>query len=330
MADGSPTTRRNAVSASSQAPSGVRAMLVLHGEHGAREDIRVVVEELRSEGADIEVRLTWESGHADLFAREGGDDGRTVVAAGGDGTVHEVADALVRQGAKVPMGILPLGTANDFAASAGIPLDDPGRALRLALEDTAATSVDVLGVGDRTVVNLASAGPATRLTVETSDGLKRVLGSLSYAVSGITQIAALEAQEGTVRGSDFEWSGRFLALAVGNGSQAGGGIVLCPGALIDDGLLDVLVVPEGDGAGRLLLDSLLHGRDAVLEEASLDHRGSWVEIETTETLHVNLDGEPMEGTSFRFEVRKGALQLALPHSSPLLGGGRVSRDPRPT
>lgn len=304
----------------SQGPSNVRALLVLHGEHGAREDVREVVEAFRAEGADIEVRLTWESGHAALFTREGADDGRTVVAAGGDGTMHEVADALVKGGAKVPMGILPLGTANDFAASAGIPLDDPGRALRLALEGTAVRSVDVLGVGDKTVVNLASAGPATRLTVETSDGLKRVLGSLSYAVSGITQIAAMEAQEGTVRGRDFEWNGRFLALAIGNGSQAGGGIVLCPDAVIDDGLLDVRVVPEGDGAGRLLLDSLLHGRDAVLEEASFGHRGAWVEIETTETLHVNLDGEPMEGTSFRFEVRKGALQLALPDESPLLGG----------
>ncbi len=308
------------MSGSSQTPSGVRALLVLHGEHGVREDIRDVVEELRAEGADIEVRLTWESGHAALFAREGADDGRTVVAAGGDGTVHEVADALVRYEAKVSMGILPLGTANDFAASAGIALDDPGRALRLALDGTAVRSVDVLGVGDNTVVNLASAGPATRLTVETSDGLKRVLGSLSYAVSGITQIAALEAQEGTVRGPDFEWSGRFLALAIGNGSQAGGGIVLCPDAVIDDGLLDVRVVPEGDGAGRLLLDSLLHGRDAALEEASFGHRGAWVEIETTETLHVNLDGEPVDGTSFRFEVRKGALRLALPEDSPLLGG----------
>ena len=318
MADRAPSTRRHIVSTSSPAPPGVRALLVLHGEHGAREDIRGVVEELRAEGVDLEVRLTWEGGHAALFASEGADDGRTVVAAGGDGTVHEVADALVRGGAKVPMGVLPLGTANDFAASAGIPLDDPARALRLALEGASVRSVDVLGMGEHTVVNLASAGPATRLTVETSDGLKRVLGSLSYAVSGITQIAAMEAQEGTVRGPDFEWSGRFLALAVGNGSQAGGGIVLCPDAVIDDGLLDVRVVPEGDGAGRLLLDSLLHGRDAALEEASFGHRGAWVEIETAETLHVNLDGEPVEGTSFRFEVRKGALRLALPEGSPLL------------
>lgn len=308
------------MSASRQALAGVRGLLVLHGEHGAREDVRKAVEELRFEGADIEVRLTWESGHAALFAREGAEDGRTVVAAGGDGTVHEVADALVRAGAKVSMGVLPLGTANDFAASAGIPLDDPEGALRLALDGTAGRSIDVLVVGDKTVVNLASAGPATRLTVETPDGLKRVLGSLSYAVSSITQITAMEAQQGTVRGPDFEWSGRFLALAVGNGSQAGGGIVLCPGALIDDGLLDVLVVPEGDGAGRLLLESLLHGRDAVLEEASFGHRGAWVEIETSETLQVNLDGEPMEGTSFRFEVRGDALQLALPDDSPLLGG----------
>lgn len=296
------------------------ALLVLHGAHGDRADIRDAVEALRAEGADLEVRLTWEAGHGALFAREGTESGRRVVAGGGDGTIHEVAQAMAGENA-VPMGILPLGTANDFATALGIPTADVDAALRMAVTGESVKAVDVVRVDGQVVVNLATAGPATRVTVETPDGLKRALGGLSYAVSGIARLPSIQGQEGTVRAPDLDWSGRFLAMAVGNGSQAGGGIVLCPGARIDDGLLDLRVVPEGDGAGALLLDSLLRGRDAVLDEASFSHRAAWVEIETTAPLHVNLDGEPVEGTRFRFEIEPSALQLVVPSESPLVMSG---------
>ena len=296
------------------------ALLVLHGGHADRQDVRDAVEGLRREGRDLEVRVTWEAGHAAMFTREAVEAGRRVVAGGGDGTIHEVAQEIHR-GPPTPLGILPLGTANDFATSAGLPVADVEAALRLAVTGQRVTSVDVIRVDDQIVVNVATAGPATRVTVETPDGLKRALGGLSYAVSGIARIAALEGQDGTVRAPDFEWEGSFLALAVGNGTQAGGGIVLFPDARIDDGLLDLRVVPEGDGAGALLLESLLHGRDAVLDGASFAHRARWVEIETAEPLHVNLDGEPVEGTRFRFEIEREALRLVLAEGAPILTDG---------
>ena len=296
------------------------ALLVLHGGHADRLDIREAVERLRRDGLDVEVRVTWEAGHAGLFTREGAEAGRRVVAGGGDGTIHEVAQELYEHDGAV-MGILPLGTANDFATSLGVPTADVEAALRLAVTGENVHPVDAIRVDDEVVVNLATAGPATRVTVETPDGLKRALGELSYAVSGIARLPALQGQEGTVRAPELDWSGRFLAVAVGNGSQAGGGVILCPDARIDDGLLDIRVVPEGDGAGALLLDSLLRGRDTVLDEASFGHRASWVEIETAEPLYVNLDGEPVEGTRFRFEVEASALRLVLPAGSPLLASG---------
>ncbi len=296
------------------------ALLVLHGEHADRTDIREAVERLRAQGADLEVRVTWEAGHAALFAREGAGAGRRVVAGGGDGTIHEVAQ-VIRGGDATSLGILPLGTANDFATALGLPTTDVDAALRLAVTGDNVRSVDTIRVDDRVVVNLATAGPATRVTVETPDGLKRALGGLSYAVSGIARLPALKGQEGAVRAPELDWSGRFLAIAVGNGAQAGGGVVLCPDAHIDDGLLDIRVVPEGDGAGGLLLDSLLRGRDAALDEASFGHRASWVEIETTDLLHVNLDGEPVEGRRFRFEIDASSLRLVLPTESPLMTPG---------
>lgn len=298
------------------APVTIR--LVLHGTHGDDDTIRDAVADLRDAGHDVEVRVTWERGDARRFAAEAV-DADLVVAAGGDGTVREVAEGLTsgEGDTRAALAILPLGTANDFASAAGLPLDDPSAALRAAVEGRART-IDVVRCGDRAFVNMATGGFGARVTSETPEGLKRALGGLSYLVAGVGRISEIEAARGTLRGPDFEWSGAFLALAVGNGRQAGGGVVLFPEATVDDGRLDVRIVPEGDGAGHLLLEALVRDRRTVMDEASTAHTGAWVEIETEEPLQVNLDGEPVRGTSFRFEVEPGALRCVLPDDSPLL------------
>ncbi len=306
--------------------------IVVHGTHHDVAGLREAVEKGREAGHRIEVRVTWEEGDATRYAAEAVETARVVVAGGGDGTVREVAAGLAgpvagaRAGRadgppRAALAILPLGTANDFATAAGVPLNDIEAALRLALEGTAAPA-DVVRCGEHVYVNVATAGPATRITVETPDGLKRVLGGLSYALTGVVATAtdskALQPQAAHVRGPDFEWTGSLLALAVGNGRQAGGGVALCPEARIDDGLLDVRVVPEGSGAGAMLLESLLKGRETALDRASFEHLVPWVEVETEEPLPVNLDGEPIEGTSFRFEVDHEAIRVVVPADCPLL------------
>lgn len=299
--------------------SPVRVRLVLHGERSDRQDVREVVSALRDEGHEVDVRVTWEAGQAALFAAEAAADFDVVVAAGGDGTVSEVAGGLIQAGdASAALAVLPLGTANDFATSATVPLDDVEAALRLAVDRDAVHTIDVIRMDEHVFLNVATGGPGAQVAVETPEGLKRALGGLSYAVAGIAQLGSFKAQHGSVRGPDFEWSGAFLALAVGNGRQAGGGVTLCPDALVDDGLLDVRIIPEGEGAGALVTDSLLRGKDIALEGSSIGWRAEWVEIETRETLHVNLDGEPKEGMSFRFETMPGALRAVLPQGSPLL------------
>lgn len=297
----------------------MKLRIVLHGENIEEPGLREAVDDLRTEGHEVEVRVTWERGDARRFAAEAGPSVGVVVAAGGDGTLSEVASGLCdASGQDGPaLGVLPLGTANDFAHASGVPQDDIEAALGLIVAGAPGYPLDLIAVGGRTVINVATGGFGAQVTAETPDGLKRVLGGLSYAVAGVSRISELEATAGSVRGPDFEWSGRFLAVAVGNGTQAGGGIRLCPDALVDDGLLDLRVVPEGRGAGRLLLEALVKGRETVLDEASFAHRAPWVEIETEAPFQVNLDGEPMVGTSFRFEVRPGALRCVLPEGSPL-------------
>ncbi|WP_395241741.1 diacylglycerol kinase family protein, partial [Salmonella sp. s51933] len=112
------------------------SFLILNGKSADNEILRGSVKLLRDQGHPIEVRVTWEKGDAARYVSEAADQGaQTVIAAGGDGTINEVAAALagVTQEKRPALGLLPLGTANDFATSAAVP-DDIELALKLAIE----------------------------------------------------------------------------------------------------------------------------------------------------------------------------------------------------
>ena len=90
--------------------------------------------------------------------------------------------------------------------------------------------------------------------------LKRRLGGLAYVLTGVSRFKELSANRGRFRAEGFSWEGPFVAVAIGNGRQAGGGVPLCPDALIDDGLLDLMILPELDHAARLAAFSHCCGR----------------------------------------------------------------------
>lgn len=300
--------------------AGRSLRLILHGNVAGDSSIRDAVTALRERGHEIEVRVTWEPGDAERLAREAVEDGvEAVVAGGGDGTLNEVVAGLLdREGDTPTVGVLPLGTANDFAGACGIPLDDVRAALDLVIREPP-RPLDVALMNGHPFVNMATGGFGSEVTAETAPELKRALGSLSYLLTGLRRFTDFTARRGSVRGPDFEWEGEFLVLAVGNGRQAGGGIVLCPDARLDDGMLEVFILPATPKGTRLdTLLALLKDGTAALEAPTIRRRLKWLQVETPERLHINLDGEPTEGESFRFEIEPGALRFHLP-SSKLIG-----------
>ena len=310
--------------------------IILHGKAAADPRLRAAVEAMRTDGHGVEVRVTWEPGDATRLTAEavaqavqGNID--CIVAGGGDGTINEVFAAAyaAELPAECALGILPLGTANDFAHSAGVPIKDLTAALRLAAS-APRRWIDVGLVNGRFFVNLLSGGFGSRVTVETDPKLKRRLGGLAYAITGISRFAELSGNRGIFRAEDFSWEGHFLAVAIGNGRQAGGGISLCPNALIDDGLLDLMVLPIMDHAARLeVFSDLLREGAQSIRAKLVTRRSSWIEYESEYDLNINLDGEPIVAKQFRVECRRRALPVRL-GESPLLSAadlpGRDSKD----
>lgn len=303
-----------------------RWRLILNGKSAGDDAVRAAVAHLRERGIALQVRVTWEDGDAEHYVAEAIAEGvDTVVAAGGDGTLSEVATTLAHRGASArdlpTLGLVPLGTANDFAAAAGIP-DDPRAALQLVAERPA-QAIDLLRVeaehGPHWCANLASGGFGTQVTVETDEGLKKLLGGLAYLITGLSRLGRIEPVHASLRGPGFQWQGGFIALGIGNGRQAGGGQALCPDARIDDGRLDLTVVPELAGEVAGTLGALITGgQRAALERVAVRVQLPWVEIDAAEPLTLNLDGEPETSRHFRIDCVPGRLRMHLPMACPLL------------
>jgi lipid kinase YegS len=291
--------------------------IILHGKAASNTGVRTAVHGLRQERHIVEVRATWEPGDAqrlttEAVAEAGGGKIDCIVAGGGDGTINEVFAAAYAAGlpAQCSLGILPLGTANDFAHATGVP-QDLTVALRLAAT-TAPQWIDIGLLNDRPFINLVSGGFGSRVTVETDPELKTRLGGLAYVLTGISRFAELCANSGRFRAEGFSWEGRFVAVAIGNGRQAGGGVPLCPDALIDDGLLDLMILPELDRTERLdAFARLLRSGAASIRTTLVTARSAWIEYESEDALNVNLDGEPMLSKRFSVECRKRALPVRL-------------------
>lgn len=291
-------------------------LVILNGKGAGNEALREAISALREEGHPIAVRVTWEQGDSERYLQEAVQlNAATVVAGGGDGTINELANALVKipAAARPVLGILPLGTANDFATSAGIP-EDPEAALRLAIVGEA-VNIDLACVNQaRYFINMATGGFGTRITTETPEKLKSALGGVSYFIHGLMRMDTLKADSCAINGPNFAWTGDALAIGVGNGRQAGGGQRLCPRALINDGLLDLSVVTSQE-----LLSTLLHSitsdeQNPNIIAATLPS----LTITSPNEMTFNLDGEPLSGTRFHIEVLPGALACRLPPQCPLL------------
>ncbi len=302
-----------------------RLCVIVNGKSAMDDALRDAVAAARARDIGVAVRVTWEAGDAARFVAEALlGEATALVAAGGDGTVGEVCGALATAGKtarKVSIGLLPLGTANDFASAAGIPAD-VAQAFELIVA-TAPRPVDLMRVTtaeeSRWCVNMLSGGFGPQVTGETSERLKRVLGSLAYAITAMGRIGRIENVELAVHGEGFSWAGRAMALGIGNGRVSGGGYALCPDAQVDDGLLDLTLVPElGDALGDTIDTWLLQGGAVALEKAAQRGQFDSLEIQAPEPLTLHVDGEPMVSRRFKIDCCARRVRMHLPPDSPLL------------
>ncbi|GAB3200319.1 diacylglycerol kinase family lipid kinase [Geodermatophilus arenarius] len=256
----------------------MRLLLVVNGSAGSADALDPALEVLRA-GADVEVAATADAGDLDRVLA--GRDGRRLVVAGGDGSVHAVVAALDRAGAldpADPLGVVPLGTGNDLAGALGLP-DDPAAAAHCVL-DGAPRPLDLLrDDAGGVVVNAVHAGIGVRAADEAA-GLKDRFGALAYPVgAAVAGIAGADHRlrvtvDGAVVTAPAGWAADggtpLLVVGVCNGPTIGGGTALAPGADPGDGLADVVVsAATGPAARAAFAVALLAGRHPARDDVVL-------------------------------------------------------------
>jgi len=293
-----------------------RIQLILNGKAAGNDALQTAIARQRAIGHTIEVRVTLEKGDARRFVAEAGEVD-LLIAAGGDGTLNEVVHGLMdlSEVARPVLGVVPLGTANDFATGCGIP-HDPEQALALCMEGKE-VPVDVGKANEHWFLNAASIGFGAEITATTPPELKRVLGPAAYAVMGAILAMNVHHYRGRLTLPDREIAGSGPVAIIGNGRQAGGGAQVTPRARINDGLLDVLAVREIPALALLTAARELQELSPDGEYISY-WQTPWAEVQTEEVIPVNLDGEPMEFSSVRYEAVPRAIRLIVPPNCPLL------------
>src|SRR5688500_10587626 len=283
--------------------------LIVHGARAEYPGLRPLVQWVRAKGHIVRARLTWEPGDGAMFAREAMDAGAdTVIACGGDGTVNEVVNGL--EGTTVALGIIPAGTANDFARQVGIP-DDPSAAMDIILRRKPVI-IDTAAMNGRRFVNVSSGGVGAEATAETPADAKASLGPVAYFISGLRKLAALEPRRALFEAPGLRIEDDYFLFAVGNARETGGGTLVTPRASVRDGLLDVCIIgalPRKEFA-RL---ALRVKRGEHLESDGVRYlQVPWFRVTAADPLTVNLDGEPAELREAKYEARPRDLLVHLP------------------
>lgn len=293
-----------------------KVQLILNGKVAGNDALGAAVARQREIGHRIELRMTRKKGDAQRFVSKAGQV-NLLIAAGGDGTLNEVVHGLMDLpvSARPVLGVVPLGTANDFATGCGIPRD-PEKALALCMQGEA-VSIDVGKANAHWFLNAASAGFGAEVTATTSPELKRLLGPAAYTAMGAILAMNVRQYHGKLILPDREITGSGPVAIVGNGRQTGGGFQFAPRARIDDGLLDVLVVRHIPAIALLTAARELQQLSSEGQYISY-WQTPWAEVHSKEAIPVNLDGEPVRFSSVRYEAVPKAIRLIVPSNCPLL------------
>ena len=288
------------------------------GGETALDHLPAINARLRTAG-DVDIVLTTGDGDGVDAGRRAALDGcDQVFVAGGDGTLNEVLNGVAQvDGAleRIPLGVVPLGTGNDFATALGIP-DAPEAAVDALLAGRVA-AVDVGRLNDRCFLNVSAGGFIADVSDAVRPQLKTVLGKLAYLVGGAQVLLDYEpipvrvSQTGDAGGRDL----RLLAFAVCNSRLIGGGRLIAPTAVIDDGWLDVCLIHAMPTLEFVALLRRVSSGEHVEDERVAYFRTQGLELAFEREVRVNTDGQVMEARRCRYDVLPGAARVLLPDTA---------------
>ena len=265
---------------------------------------------IEKHGEVPDVLVTTHAGHAPLLAAAAVERGaRLVMVWGGDGTINEVASALAFR--DIPIAIIPAGSGNGLARELAVDRE-PARAIASALRATP-RAIDMGELGGRLFVNLAGVGLDAHVAARFNAAGNQRRGFAAYLGIAAHALLTYTASRYTITASDdVRMTVRAVLVVMANSAQYGNGARIAPGARIDDGRLDLVVVEERSRFVTLCqTPRLFNGSVGRVPECSM-HRVREVTVECDEPMLFHVDGEPVEGgRRLTARVHPGALKICV-------------------
>ena len=301
-----------------------RARVILNPSSGRErgpEYIALLSERITPRYGQVEMAVTTGDGDAERYAVAAVADGcDALFVAGGDGTLNEVMNGLAAAGLldDIVVGVVPLGTGNDFAAALGIPNEVEG-ALDVLLSGRE-RRIDLGEVNGRVFMNTSGGGFIAEASVAVTPQLKTITGRLAYLIGGAQALMEFEPVRATVTlgpGAAPLTYGLY-AFAVCNSRLIGGGRLIAPHAVLDDGLLDVCLIEEMSALEFVRLARKVAGGDHVNDPRVVYMQSASAVIELEREIRVNTDGEVFEGRRCEDRVRPKAARFFVGEGAFLL------------
>lgn len=289
------------------------------GTNAAPDYLQTINERLREAVGEMDIVMTIAPGDAtdagEKAARDGYDQ---LFVAGGDGTLNEVLNGVASvDGAfeRITFGLIPLGTGNDFANALGLP-EDTAEAIEILLRGRTVRA-DVGVLNERHFINVSAGGFIAEVSDAVNPQLKTVAGKFAYLIGGAQVLMDYEEVRLSVHvteddGRVVEREMSMEMFAVCNSRLIGGGRLIAPHALIDDGVLDVCIVEAMPTLDFIGLLSSVSGGDHIDDERVRYFRAREIELRFNRTIKVNTDGEVLETDRCRYRV--------LPRAARFLAG----------
>jgi diacylglycerol kinase (ATP) len=262
----------------------------------------------------VKLHVTRAVGDAKKFARAAiRNRNDYIVAAGGDGTLNEVVNGIARRAKDICVGVIPLGTGNDFARALGLPatLEDN---IDILLSQKTRT-IDLVRVkSDRTrfFVNVSAGGFSGLVDEKLTPEIKHAWGPLAYVRSAAAALPNLHAyRTQVVFDEDESLSVDLYNVVIGNGRFVGGGLPIAPDADLRDGLLDVILIPRGSVPEMALLAAEIVLGKHLSSNAIIFRRAKTVAVRSRPGMWFNVDGELVGNAPAVFQIMPRAINFVV-------------------
>lgn len=271
-----------------------RARLIYNptsGREEGRKRLADILHMLDAAGIETTTHATEGEGDATSSAAEAIDNGYDmIIAAGGDGTLNEVINGMADKPERPPLGIIPLGTTNDFARALGIPRNWEDACSIITRQTTRV--IDLGQSNEKYFINIAGGGSLTELTYEVPSKLKTIIGQLAYYMKGLEKMTRLRPTELRI---ELEGHGvyheEFMLFLITNTNSVGGFEKLAPEARIDDGLFDVIMLKRCNLVEFVRVASMALRGEHINDPLVIHKQTNRVTVTSPDAVQLNLDGE---------------------------------------